>query len=358
MNLIKNFLLVIFPISFLSLVFLSFFNYKLPPVLVTLCLASLSFLFISYILERRTLLYVIKRLSGCVLVLFIIASLTFLMLRLLPGGPFDAEKALPPEIKANIEARYNLDQPLYKQYLIYIQNLLKGDLGSSYKYLDKDVSAIIAETLPLSIQLGLFSLILAYLLGIPLGVYSAARHGTLRDKAAMVLAVSGIALPSFLTAPLFILFFGFKLSLFEVALWEGPSYYVLPVLVLGLRPASIIARLIRVSVLDSLKSDYTRTARSKGLHPFIIFYKHVLKNAFLPVLTLSGPLIAAMLAGSFIIEQIFAINGIGKHFVLSVTNRDYPLILAATLVYCAILVLANLIVDLLYSYFDPRIKTA
>lgn len=357
-NVFKSVLFIGFLASFLNLVLLSFFNYKLPFFLIILTLGLFVINFILYILHKGALFYVFKRLGGFIVLMFIISTLTFILLRTLPGGPFDQDRALPPEVKANIEAKYNLNAPVYKQYLIYIKNLFRGDFGQSYKYLEKNVTDILIETMPASIQLGLYALILAYILGIPIGIYCAARHNSIWDRMAMIFAISGIALPSFLVAPIFILFFGFYLGWFEVALWEGPSYYILPVLVLGIRPASVIARLIRASMLDTLHSDYIRTARSKGLSPFQVFYKHTLKNAFLPVLTFSGPLVASLLTGSFIIEQIFAINGMGKHFILSVTNRDYPLIMAMTLVYCFALILANLIVDLLYSYFDPRIKTA
>ena len=352
----KTFTVLALFCSFLSLIVLSFFNYKIPQVLTAVVVILTAVVFIFYISHKNLVTYAFKRFVGAVALLFIISSLVFVLLRTLPGGPFDEERALPPEIKENIRAKYSLGAPLYKQYGMYIQKLLKGDMGESFKYLEQNVSEILKDSMPASVQLGLYALILSYLLGIPLGVLSAVKHNTLWDRLAMITAISGIALPSFLTAPLVILFFGFYLGWFEVALWEGPAYYTLPVLVLGMRPASVIARLTRSSVLEVLNSDYVRTAKAKGLHPFMVLYKHVLKNSFLPVLTFSGPLIAGLLTGSFIIEQIFAIPGMGKHLILSVTNRDYPLVLGAALVYCVILVLANLIVDLLYSYFDPRIR--
>ena len=342
--------------SCLALIFLSFANYKLPTLLVGLALASLIVNSLIYISNKNLLTYVLKRLAGVVVLLIVISSLVFVLLRTLPGGPFDEDRSLPPEIKANIQAKYNLDAPLHEQYLAYMKKLLQGDLGESFKYLEQNVTDIIKESLPVSIQLGLYALILSYLLGIPLGALAAFKHNTFWDRISMVTAISGLALPSFLVAPLAILFFCFYLDWFEVAFWEGPSYYILPVLVLGTRPISVIARLVRSSMLEIIHSDYVRTAKAKGLHPFVILYKHILKNAFLPVLTFSGPLVAGLLTGSFIIEQIFTIPGMSKHLILSVTNRDYPLVLGATLVYCTILVLSNLIVDLLYSYFDPRIK--
>ena len=288
--------------------------------------------------------------------IFVIITITFLLLRTLPGGPFDQEKVLPPEVQANIEARYHLDEPVLYQFAYYLKGLLKGDMGESYKYVHRNVSDIIRETLPISIQLGIYSLILAFLLGVPFGVLAAARQNTLTDRFLMISAISGVSLPSFLVAPLLILFFCFYMGWFEPALWEGPSYYVLPLVVLGTRPASVIARLTRASVLEVIRSDYVRTAKAKGLNHLVVLYKHVLKNAFLPVLTYSGPLVAGILTGAFIVEHIFAIPGLAKHLITSVNNRDYPLILGVTLLYSVILIVSNLIVDLLYSHFDPRIR--
>ena len=337
-------------------IILSFLNHPLPPLFYYTLTAFLTIQLIIFILKRNILLYTLKRLAGLGFLIFIISTIIFVLLRALPGGPFDEDKALLPEIQKNIYEKYHLDQPIYKQYFFYMKNLLKGDLGASYKYLDQNVSDILKTSLPVSLQLGIYSLILSLLIGIPLGVFSAARHNSLWDRLSMVIAVSGISLPSFLTAPILILIFGLYLNWFPVALWEGPAHYILPVIVLGVRPASIIARLTRASVLDILHSDYIRTARAKGLSKNIILYKHVLKNSFIPLLTFLGPLTAFLLTGSFIIEHIFAIPGMSKHLVSSVANRDYPLILGASLVYCCILITANLIVDLLYHFFDPRIR--
>ena len=226
------------------------------------------------------LFYVFKRTGGAILTIFIIATLTFILLRALPGGPFDQEKILPPEIKANIEAHYHLDQPIWIQYFYYLKNLSVGYLGESYKYTDRSVSDIIIDALPVSIQLGLYALILAYLFGVPCGLFAATRQNTWMDRLAMILAISGVSLPSFLAAPVLILFFCFYLGWFEVALWEGPSYYVLPMVVLGLYPASVIARLTRASALDVIQSDYVRTARAKGLHPWVVLYKHIFEKCF------------------------------------------------------------------------------
>ena len=343
-------------ISFLTLIGLSFFYYEIPLSFSLIFLISSLLSFFIYITKQRLFLYTLGRILEAFLTIFIVASITFLLLRLLPGGPFDQEKALAPEIKANIEAKYHLDKPLYWQYTHYMKGLLRGYLGESYKYTDRNISDILKDSLPISIQLGVYALILAFLIGVPIGVFSAQRQNTLSDRTAMILSISGVSLPSFVIAPLFILFFSFYLGWLEPALWEGTLFYILPAVVLGLRPASVIARLTRSSVLDAASADYVRTGRAKGLDETTLFYKHILKNAFLPVLTFSAPLTAGILTGSFIIEKIFAIPGLGQHFINSVTNRDYPLILGALLVYSFLLILSNLIVDLLYTYFDPRIK--
>jgi oligopeptide transport system permease protein len=220
----------------------------------------------------------------------------------------------------------------------------------------RNVSEIISETLPISLELGMYSLILSFLFGIPIGIYAAARHNSWLDHTLMIVSISFVSLPSFLVAPLLILLFCFGLHWFEPALWNGPASYTLPVIVLATRSMAIVARLTRSSALEVIGSDYIRTARSKGLSSQQILFKHVLKNSLIPVLTFSGPLAAEILSGTFVVEQIFAIPGLGKHMILSVSNRDYPLILATTLLFAVMLVIANLIVDLLYVYFDPRIK--
>lgn len=343
-------------VTLLCTIGLSFFAYVIPPALWWANGILAAVVFVYYTIAQNNMLYVIKRLMEAVVVILIIASITFLLLRVLPGGPFDQEKVLPPEVKANIEAKYHLDKPLYYQYWAYISGVATGDLGESYKYIGRNISEIVVETLPVSIQLGAYAMILAFLIGIPAGVISASKHNTWMDSLTMAAAISGVALPSFLVAPILILIFSFGLGWFEPALWEGPTYYVLPVIVLGTRPAAVIARLTRASVLEVIRSDYIRTARAKGLSEKKILFKHVLKNSLIPVLTFSGPLTAGVITGSFIIEQIFAVPGIAKHLILSVSNRDYPLILGTTLVFSFALVLANLVVDLLYSYFDPRIN--
>jgi len=346
---------VIFFTLFTTLI-MSFMNYEIPTALwivdFILVIGTLTW----YTLSKNLVTYVMARIAEAFVVLLVIATLTFALLRVMPGGPFDQEKSLPPEVIANIEAKYNLNAPLAQQYFDYIIGIFKGDLGESYKYLGRNVADIIVESFPASFELGIFSLIISFLIGIPLGVFAASKHNTFWDNTAMFVAVSGVSLPSFLIAPILIIIFCFWLDWLPPAFWDGPEYYILPVVILGIRPAAVIARLTRASVLEVIRSDYVRTARAKGLPEQVVLYRHVLKNSLIPVLTFSGPLAAGILSGSFIMELIFAIPGMGKHLIQSVTNRDYPLILGLTLLFSAMLVLANLIVDILYSYFDPRIK--
>ncbi|MCY4513336.1 MAG: ABC transporter permease [Bdellovibrionales bacterium] len=344
--------------SFFALSGISFLHYKIPVFLWIIFFGSLCASFAWYIIKKSLFLYVMGRIFEALITLLITATITFVLLRALPGGPFDREKALPPEIKAHINAKYHLDEPIHFQYFRYISGLMKGYLGESYKYTDRNVSDILKDSLPISVQLGVYALLFAFLIGIPCGVFAAQKGGTLWDRLVMIFSISGVSLPSFVIAPVFILFFAFYLGWFEVALWEGTAFYILPLVVLGLRPLGVIARLTRSGILDVSRSDYVRTARAKGLSENVIFYRHILKNAFLPILTFSAPLIAGILTGSFVIEKIFAIPGMGGHFVNSVTNRDYPLILGGLLVYSSLLIVSNLVVDLLYAYFDPRIKVS
>lgn len=312
--------------------------------------------FIVLIIKQHLLPFLLKRFFEAGVTLFVIVTLVFLLLRLMPGGPFDSERALPPEVMANIAAKYKLDAPLFEQYTHYLGNLVQGDLGESYKYIGRPVSAIISDTFPVSLQLGVYALILSYLIGVPLGVIAASRHNTWVDSGSMFLAMGGVSLPSFLVASLFILIFSFQLQILPPALWEGPLYYILPVVTLGIRPAAVIARLTRSSVLDVIQSDFVRTAKAKGLAERVVLFKHVLRNSLIPVLTYSGPLIADIISGAFIIEIIFAVPGMGRHLILSVTNRDYPLVLGVALLFSVILVVSNLLVDIFYAVVDPRIK--
>ncbi|HVK62081.1 MAG TPA: ABC transporter permease [Bdellovibrionales bacterium] len=337
-------------------------DFEIPVVLWAIILAWSLTATAYAVIRANMFVYVGKRLLEAVFVIWVIATLTFGLLRFLPGGPFDAEKALPPDIKANIEAKYGLHDPIMTQYGKYLVKTVQGDFGESYKYLGRNVTDIILESFPASFQLGIYSLLLAFIIGIPIGVFAASKHNTLTDNALMITAISGVALPSFIVGPILVMIFSFGIpfssmyGLLPPALWESPIYYILPVITLGLRPAAIIARMTRSSMLDVIQSDFIRTAKAKGVAHRVVLFKHVLKNSLIPVLTISGPLVAGILSGSFIVEVVFGIPGIGKHLIQSVTNRDYPLVLGLTLVFSAMLVIANLIVDLLYTVVDPRIK--
>jgi oligopeptide transport system permease protein len=300
--------------------------------------------------------FLIRRILIILATLLVLATLTFFLLRIVPGGPFDSEKALPPEIKANVEAKFGLNKPLYAQYLGYLSGIVRFDFGPSFKYEGRTVTEIIADTLPTSVELGFYSLFLSILIGLPLGILSAYKQNTWVDFSAMFLAVAGISLPSYFVGAILIYVFALQLHLVPAALWDDWTSKILPVITLGSRPASLIARLTRAALLESVRSDYVRTARAKGLSESKVILKHALRNSLIPVVTLLGPLAAFVLTGTFVIEFIFAIPGMGKYFIDAVTNRDYPLIMGVTMVYGFVLVTANLIVDICYALIDPRIR--
>lgn len=304
------------------------------------------------------LIFLSRRLLGAFPTLFLLATLTFFLLRLAPGGPFDTDRAWPAEIQANIDAKYGLDQPVYVQFIQWLKDVVRGDLRDSFQYLGRPVLEIISESLPVSILLGCWSLTLAILLGVPIGCIAAWKQNTWVDHLAMFFAISGISLPSYLVASLLILCFSLWLGWLPPALWEGPSSMILPVLTLGSRPMAIIGRLTRASMIEALTSDYVRTAQGKGLSESSVVFKHALKNSLIPVLTIMGPLAANLITGSFLIEIVFQIPGMGKHFVQAVMNRDYPLVMGVTLVYGTILIFSNFLVDLLYCWVDPRMRVS
>lgn len=302
------------------------------------------------------LLYVAKRLASAIPTLFLLIALTFFLLRAVPGGPFDGDRAWPAEIQANIHARYGLDQPLVIQFIRWFTDLLHGDLRESFQYLGRSVIEIIGDSLPVSMGLGVVSLLIALFAGLPLGCLAAWKKDRALDRVSMAIAVAGVCLPSYLVASILILIFSSWLKWLPPALWEEPGSSILPALALGLRPMAMIARLTRTSMLDALGSDYIRTATAKGLSEAQVIFKHALRNSLLPVITLCGPLAAALVTGSFVVEMVFQIPGLGKHFVQAVLNRDYPLVMGVTLVYGSILVLSNLVSDLLVGWADPRVR--
>jgi oligopeptide transport system permease protein len=302
------------------------------------------------------LTYAVRRIIGAFPTLFLLAVLTFFSLRLAPGGPFDTERAFPPEIQAAINAKYELDQPITTQFAHWLRDVVRGDLRESFQYLGKPVTEIIGETLPASLSLGAWALIFSVLIGLPLGAIAAWKQNTWLDASAMFVAVSGVSLPSYLVASVLILIFSLWLGWLPPALWEGPSSMILPVITLGFRPMAIIARLTRASLIEAMSSDYIRTAFGKGLDEWTVVFKHGLRNSLIPVITVLGPLAANLVTGSFLVEIVFQIPGMGKHFVSAVINRDYPLVMGVTLVYGAILMASNLVVDLVYGWVDPRIR--
>ncbi len=300
--------------------------------------------------------FILRRTLTIIATLFVLATITFFLLRVVPGGPFDSDKALPPDIKANVEAKFGLDKPLFVQYTNYLSGMLRFDFGPSFKYIGRDVTEIISDTLPTSMELGLYSLILAMVIGFPLGILSAYKQNTWVDFSAMFLAVAGISLPSYFVGAILIYVFSLQLNLFPPALWDEWVHKVLPTITLGTRPAALVARLTRAALLESIRSDYVRTARAKGLSERKVILKHALRNSLIPVITLLGPLAAYVLTGTFVIEYIFAIPGMGKYFIDAVTNRDYPLIMGVTMVFGFMLTTANLLVDIAYAIVDPRIR--
>jgi oligopeptide transport system permease protein len=300
--------------------------------------------------------FVLKRILGAIPTLLLLSTLTFFLLRLAPGGPFDTDRVWPPEIQANINHKYELDRPIYVQYGHWLRDVVRGDLRESFQYLGRPVTEIIGQSLPTSIALGTFALGFAILLGIPLGALAAWKRGTWLDASAVFLSVAGVSLPSYLVASILILVFSLWLGWFPPALWDGPSYWVLPAITLGVRPLAIVARLTRASMLEAMQSDYIRTAYGKGLSNTSVIFKHALRNSLIPVITVIGPIAAGLVTGSFLVEIVFQIPGLGKHFVQAVINRDYPLVMGVTLVYGVVLLASNLAVDLAYGLIDPRMR--
>jgi oligopeptide transport system permease protein len=284
--------------------------------------------------------------------------LTFGMMHLVPGNPFDidAEKPLPPQVIEDLKKHYHLDEPVYMQYLRYMRNALQGDLGPSYMYLNRTVNEMIATGFPISFQLGVIGMTMALLIGIPLGVISALRHNTAVDYFSMLFAVSGVSIPVLTLAPLLIWIFALELGIFPVARWGTWQHMVLPATALAVRSTALVARLTRASMLQVIHEDYIRTARAKGLSESRVIIRHALRNALIPIVTVVGPLFAGLVTGSLIVEKMFAIPGMGAYYATAVTARDYPVIMATTIVYALILIIANLAVDIAYSWLDPRIR--
>ncbi|MGZ5930652.1 MAG: oligopeptide ABC transporter permease OppB [Rhizomicrobium sp.] len=311
--------------------------------------------------------YAIRRLLGAIPTLFIIITLAFFMMRLAPGGPFDSQRRLPPEIEHNIKAAYNLDKPVYQQYFIYLGKLAHGDLGPSYKNKDFTVTEMIADGLPVSAKLGLSAMVLAVFFGLTMGTIAALRQNKATDYSVMSMAMIGITIPTFVMAPILTLIFGvYGVSLFGYDLslpvggWNGGALrnMILPVIVLALPQIAVISRLTRGSMVEVLHSNYVRTARAKGLSSFQVVIRHALRAAILPLVSYLGPAIAGILTGSLVVEQIFGIPGIGRYFVQGALNRDYTLVLGVLIYYATFVILLNLLADILYAVLDPRVRYA
>jgi oligopeptide transport system permease protein len=301
--------------------------------------------------------FFLTRLAGAIPTLLIIVTATFFLMRAAPGGPFDQEQTLPPEIIANLQSAYGLDQPVWIQYGRYLRSLMHGDFGPSFKYKDFSVTELIAQGFPVTLELGVVAIALALAIGIPLGIFAALRHNRAADHGAMLIAVVGIAIPSFVVLPFLGLVFGIKLHWLPVAGWEpnSPRYLLLPVIALALPPLAYIARMTRGSMLEVLRSDFIRTARAKGLPLRSIILTHALRPALIPVASYLVPAVAAIMTGSLVVESIAGLPGIGRYLVQGALNRDYTLVLGMVIIYSTLLIGMGLLVDLLYVWLDPRI---
>jgi oligopeptide transport system permease protein len=302
--------------------------------------------------------YFFTRLAGAIPTLFIIITITFFLMRAAPGGPFDQEQALAPEIKANLQRAYGLDQPVWTQYGRYLESLLHGDFGPSFKYKDFTVTELIGQGFPITLQLGAMAIVLALLLGIPLGTFAALRHNSAADTATMSLVVTGIAIPSFVVLPFLGLLFGVYLHWLPVSGWESGSlrHAALPVIALALPPLAYVARLTRGSMLEVLQSHYIRTAFAKGLPLHSVIFRHALRPALAPVASYLVPAVASILTGSLVVESIAGLPGIGRYLVQGAINRDYTLVLGMVIIYSTLLIIMGLLVDLLYAWLDPRVR--
>lgn len=299
---------------------------------------------------------IVRRIIWTIPVLLLVVFLTFILMKAIPGGPFTGEKALPPEILANMNAKYGLDAPWYEQYLRYIWRALHGDLGVSMTQKSRTVVDIIGEAFPVSLHLGVMAFALGIIIGVPAGMVAALKQNTWADYTAIFYATLGWAVPNFIVGPILIYFFSVRLGWLPTSTWHGWEYWVLPTVTLGTALSAYFARLTRGSMLETLQQDYVRTALAKGLPYRTVVVKHVLRNSLIPVITQAGPLLGFVITGSFLVEFIFSIPGLGKYYVSTVSNRDYSVVMGLTVLLSALVVGANLVVDILYGILDPRIR--
>ena len=300
--------------------------------------------------------YIIKRVAMGLLSIFIVATLTFLLMNLVPGGPFVAEKSISKAAQEALAQKYGLDKPLIEQYGNYISSFLKGDMGLSLRQRGRTVNEIIFSKFPVSAKLAGIAVAVALIIGIPLGCLSAYNRGKLTDNIIIVFATCGIAIPSFISSVILLYTFGSKLNILPTIGLNSLASYIMPVTALSIYPTAYITRLMRSSLLDVMGQDYIRTAKAKGLSNGKILFKHALRNAILPVITYVGPMLAGLMTGSFVVEKIFTIPGLGRDFVSAISTRDYTLIMGTTIILSTLIILANVIVDVLYKVVDPRIK--
>ena len=318
---------------------------------------------------KNILKFLVKRIAMGLVTLWLVITITFFLIHMLPGDPFQSEKAIPPKVKENLMAKYHLDRPLGEQYVEYLKNIAKGDLGSSMKVRGRTVNDVINQSFLTSADLGARSIIFALVLGIPLGIIAALKRGKYQDRLAMIVAIIGISVPSFVLAGLMQKYFvdihngflidnGFLPEFFRIRLsgWDSPEKKILPVVALGLYTVALIARLLRDKMIEVMGQDYIRLAVAKGVKPKNIVFKHALRNAILPIITIMGPTIAAVLTGSFVIEKMFSIPGLGKYFVDSINDRDYTMVLGVTVFYAIFLIIMMILVDIIYVLVDPKIK--
>ncbi|MDF2839276.1 MAG: binding-protein-dependent transport system inner rane component [Clostridia bacterium] len=301
--------------------------------------------------------YVIKRLFISIITVWLLATIVFFLIRILPGDPFSGDK-ITPQIKESMMKYYELDKPLPVQYAKYMKNLLQGEMGYSLRYKNRTVNQVIADAFPKSADLGIRALLLAIPIGILLGIFSALHHNRLWDYLCMIIAVIGVSVPNFIIGGMLQYTLAVKLRIFPVAEWRGFEYTVLPSIALSLGTLALVARLMRASMLEITGQDYIITAEAKGLPMIKIIWKHLIRNAILPVVTVLGPIVAAVVTGTFVIEQIFAIPGLGRHYVLGIQNLDYTLVLGLTIFFGAFVVFMNFVVDIIYGLVDPRIRVA
>ncbi len=299
--------------------------------------------------------YIFRRILWLIPVLLFVSLITFTLMHITPGGPWDKEKAVAPQVVANLNAKYNLDKPAWQQYLIYMGGVIRGDLGPSYTYQDRSVTQIIMGGLPNTASLGGFAALVAILIGVPLGIIAAMRQNSGLDYTALAFGTVFASVPTFVLGFVLIIVFALTLHLVPTSGWGKPNQYVLPVLTLGLNQAALLTRITRASVLDVSRQDFMRTARAKGLKEFVLVRRHLLKNALIPVVTVIGPILAFLIVGSLVVENIFSVPGVGRLLVQGISQRDYSLIMGSTLLYAFVIAALNLVVDVLYAFIDPRI---